>query len=102
MNRICQHARKIQERWSAPAASIRPPEDTPQHITDEDDRLRYNGFSKQEDLDDNDPENFQCTWHYSRDTPPFIKRAAPLLRRGDCDACPCFKAIDVKIPGVRT
>ena len=85
MNRICKHAHKIGELWRSTTTPT-PLTDVPKHITNEDDRMRYAGWERVIDIDDNDPSNWQCGWR-SADMPPPVLRAAGgnHLRAGDCD-----------------
>jgi len=101
MNRICRHAHKIQEMYRA--AHPMNPEDVPPHIKNDDERMKYAGWSKVTDLDDNDPGNWQCAWRFDDLPPPILRSSGGnTLRKGDCDSCKFFEAVQVIIPGVKT
>lgn len=103
MDRICRHARKIQEKWTAPVDAM-PIDDAPPHIVDEDERIKYAGWTQHVDIDDADPNNWQCGWMpVDGPLPPPIARSSGgnSLRHGDCDACRRFAPVEIAIPGTK-
>jgi hypothetical protein len=98
MKRICKYAHKIQEVFQARAPT--PLDDVPPHITGEDARMAYAGWSRVVDIDDNDLSNWQCGWRVNDMPPPIIRSSGGnYLRDGDCESCRFFEPVAVTIPG---